>query len=189
MLAKIIVGQSARYLTKESLGVPCVYAHEPGDAPLSRNRSAARLVVLRRLLAQREIGSQEELVRLLGERGHAVTQATVSRDLANLGAEKVAGSGGQERYVIAADLERHSGAIRNLSRRMKEFVTEIGHSANLVVLKGPPGSAGPVAAALDASALDGVLGTLSGDDTVLVVSHDPNGGAEAARQLESIMEA
>lgn len=155
---------------------------------MKRNRAAARLVVLRRLLAQHEIGSQDELVRLLEERGHPVTQTTVSRDLANLRAEKAAGSDGRERYVIAADLERHSGAIRNLSRRMKEFVTEIGSSANLVVLQGPPGSAGPVAAALDAASLDGVLGTLSGDDTVLVVTRDPNGGAAVTRQLEEIME-
>ena len=118
-----------------------------------------------------------------------MTQTTVSRDLTNLGAEKTTGSDGRDRYVIAADLERHSGAIRNLSRRMKEFVTEIGHSANLVVLKGPPGSAGPVAASLDAATLDGVLGTMGGDDTVLVITRDPNGGAMAARQLEDILEA
>lgn len=156
---------------------------------MTRNRAAARLVVLRRILAQHEIDSQEELVKLLEERGHKVTQATVSRDLANLGAEKAAASGGGERYVIAADLARHSGAIRNLSRRMKEFVTEIGHSANTVVLKGPPGSAGPISTSLDAASLDGVLGTLGGDDTVLVITRDPEGGAAVARQLEDIMEA
>ena len=155
---------------------------------MNRNRAAARLIVLRRLLAQHEIESQEELVKLLGDRGHQVTQATVSRDLANLGAEKTTDSDGRERYVIAADLERHSGAIRNLSRRMKEFVTEIGHSANLVVLKGPPGAAGPVAASLDAASLDGVLGTMGGDDTVMIVTHDPDGGAEIASKLEEIME-
>lgn len=156
---------------------------------MNRKRAAARLVVLRRLLAQHEIDSQEELVKLLGERGHPVTQATVSRDLAHVGAEKVAGSGGRERYAIAEDLARHSGAIRNLSHRMKEFVIEIGHSANLVVLKTPPGSAGPVAAALDGATLDGVLGTLGGDDTLLVITRDPDGGAAVARQLEHIMEA
>ena len=156
---------------------------------MKRNRSAARLVILRRLLAQHEIGSQEELVQLLAERGHAVTQATVSRDLSNLGADKIVGSDGRERYVVAADLDRHSGALRNLARRLNEFVTEIGHSGNLVVLKGPPGSSGPVAAALDAAALDRVLGTIGGDDTVLVIARDPLGGAEVARQLEDIMEA
>ncbi len=155
---------------------------------MKRHRAAARLVVLRRLLAQHEIGSQEELVKMLGKRGHAVTQATVSRDLRTLRAEKAAGTDGRERYVVVADLKRHSGAIRNLARRMKEFVTEIGHSANLVVLKGPPGSAGPVAASLDAASLDLVLGTLSGDDTVLVIARDAEGGAEVARQLENILD-
>lgn len=156
---------------------------------MKRHRSAARLVILRRLLAQHEIGSQEELVRLLGERGHTVTQATVSRDLSNIGAEKIVGANGQERYLVASDLDRHSGAVRGLARRMNEFVTEIGHSANLVVLKGPPGCSGPVAAALDGAALDQVLGTVGGDDTVLVIARDPQGGAAVARQLENIMEA
>ena len=137
---------------------------------------------------QHEIGSQEERVRLLGERGHPVAQATVSRDLGTLGAEKVTGSDGRERYVVAADLERHSGAIRNLARRMKEFVTEIDHSANLVVLKGPLGSASAVAASLDAASLDRVLATLAGDDTVLVITRDPDGGAAVAGQLEDILD-
>ena len=156
---------------------------------MNRNRAAARLVILRRLLAQHEIGSQEELVKMLGERGHKVTQATVSRDLGTLRAEKVGGSNGRERYVVAADLERHSGAIRNLARRMKQFVTEIGHSANLVVVKTPPGSAGPVGAALDAASLDKVLGTVSGDDTLLIVARDADGGGAVARQLEELLEA
>ncbi len=155
---------------------------------MKKNRSAARLVILRRLLAQHEIGSQEELVQRLGERGHHVTQATVSRDLTTLGADKLVGEDGSERYVIAADLERHSGAIRNLARRMKEFVNEIGSSANLVVLKMDPGSASPVAAALDAAALDGVLGSVGGDDTVLVITQDPVGGAALAQQLENLLE-
>ncbi len=155
---------------------------------MKKNRSAARLVVLRRLLAQHEIGSQEELVHLLAERGHHVTQATVSRDLTTLGADKLVDEDGNERYVIAADLERHSGAIRNLARRMQEFVIDIGSSANLVVLKMDPGTASPVAAALDAAALDGVLGTVGGDDTVLVITRDPAGGSAMAQQLEDILE-
>ena len=155
---------------------------------MNRNRSAARLVILRRLLAQHEIDSQETLVKMLEERGHAVTQATVSRDLGTLGAEKVADSGGRERYVVAIDLESHSGAIRSLSRRLKQFVTGIEHSANIVVLKTPPGSAGPVAAALDAAALDQVLGTIGGDDTLFIVTRDAQGGAEVAKQLAEILE-
>lgn len=155
---------------------------------MKKNRSAARLVVLRRLLAQNEIGSQEELVRLLGSRGHHVTQATVSRDLTTLGAEKIVADGGDERYVIAADLERHSGALRNLARRMREFVSDIGSSANMVVLKMDPGTASTVAAALDAAALDGVLGTIGGDDTVLIITRDATGGEAMAQQLEDILE-
>ena len=156
---------------------------------MNRNRAAARLMILRRLLAQHEIGSQEELVKLLAKRGHKVTQATVSRDLGSIGVEKVAASDGHERYVVAADLKRHSQVLGDLARRLREFVHEIGHSANLVVLNTGPGSASPVAAALDAAALDGILGTLGGDDTVLIISRDAEGGAAVAQQLEHILEA
>lgn len=156
---------------------------------MQRNRAAARLMILRRLLAQHEIGSQEELVKLLAKRGHRVTQATVSRDLMSLGVEKVAGNDGRERYAVAADLRRQSQALGNLARRLRDFVTEIGHSLNQVVLKTGPGAASPVAAALDAAALDGVLGTIGGDDTVLIITRDAGGGAAVARQLEELLEA
>ncbi len=153
------------------------------------NRAAARLMILRRLLTQNEIGSQEELVKRLARRGHKVTQATVSRDLARLGVEKVPGSDGHERYVVAADLKRHSQKLGNLARRLGEFVHEIGHSANSVVLKCSPSSANAVAAALDVASLDGVLGSLAGDDTVLIITRAAAGGDAMAQQLEDILEA
>ncbi|MEM1203319.1 MAG: arginine repressor [Acidobacteriota bacterium] len=153
---------------------------------MNRNRAAARALILRRLVTERRIDSQDELVRLLAERGHRVTQATVSRDLTAIGAEKILDGDG-ERYVLSA-VGAADASLQELSRRMREFVLDIGHSANLVVIRTPPGTAGSVAASLDGASLEDVLGTLGGDDTVLVVSRDSDGGAALARRLRSIME-
>ena len=154
---------------------------------MNRRRATARSLILRRLLAERAIHSQEELVRLLAEHGHRVTQATVSRDLMALGAEKVVRQG-EERYVLADSPPPARAAERELRRRMKEFVIEIGHSLNNVVLTTPPGAAGSVAVALDRALLPEVLGTLGGDDTVLIVTRRGDGGAGVARRLKELME-
>ena len=152
---------------------------------MAKSRAAARALILRRLLKEREIGSQEELVALLGQAGHHVTQATVSRDLSALGAEKQLRSSGE---VYALPDERSPKTRFELARRMREFVVDMGHSANNVILKTPPGAGGTVAAALDAANLEEVLGSVTGDDTVLVVTRDPNGGEELVRRLRDILE-
>ncbi len=156
---------------------------------MRRNRVAARRLLLRRLLAEREIASQEELVHLLARRGHEVTQTTVSRDLAAIRAEKVVQRGSATRYLLRRGRRKGSRRLDDLSRILREFVTEIEHSRNLVVLKTPPGAASPVAAAVDRAAPDGVLGTLAGDDTVLVVTRAADGGSAMARRLAGLLEA
>lgn len=152
---------------------------------MAKSRAKARAMILRRLLKERAVGSQEELVSLLAEEGHRVTQATVSRDLAALGAEKQSKATG-EVYVLPD--ERTPAKLFELARRMREFVVDIGHSANNVILKTPPGAGGTVAAALDAAALEDVLGSVSGDDTVLIITRDPDGGEELVRKLREILE-
>lgn len=152
---------------------------------MAKNRAPARLMIVRRLLGELEVGSQEQLVELLAAEGHRVTQATVSRDLSALGAEKRTGKNG-EHYVLPD--EKTPRKLAELARRMREFVVEMGFSANNVVLKTPPGAGGTVAAALDGAALDGVLGSISGDDTVLIVTRDPAGGEDMVRQLKEILE-
>ncbi len=149
-------------------------------------------MVLRRLLETHEIGSQEALAALLEEAGHPVTQTTVSRDLGAVGAERSRGADGSVRYRLRGT-EPVAPALAELTRMMQTFVVEIGHSGNLVVVRTPPGAANPVGAALDQAAsrgaVAGVLGTIAGDDTLLVVSHDPRGGAALAETLEHIVEA
>jgi len=155
---------------------------------LTRDRSDARRALLRRLIAAGEVESQEDAVRLLADRGHAVTQATVSRDLAAIGADKRVDRRGRLRYVLADAAVEHAETHGELTRMLRAFVVDIGHSGNIAVLHTSPGSAGPVAFALDRARPSGVLGTVAGDDTVLVVSRAPAGGEELAQRLETLLE-
>ena len=122
-----------------------------------------------RLLEQRAITSQVQLVDLLAGEGILATQATVSRDLEELGAVKVRMPSGDTVYAIPEHEERPVPED-HLKRVLGEWVVEVGHSGNLIVLRTPPGSAHVVASAIDRAGLPDVLGTVAGDDTLLVVA-------------------
>ena len=125
-----------------------------------------------------KVGSQQELVARLGIEGVAATQATVSRDLDELGAVKVRRDGAI-RYVLA---DQGGGDPPMLDRLLAEWVTDIIDANGLVVIKTPPGSANLVANALDAAAIDGIAGTIAGDDTIFVaLSEGVSPGMLAAR--------
>jgi transcriptional regulator of arginine metabolism len=154
---------------------------------MKRGSASARRLLLRRIITEREITNQEELVSLLDQRGYRVTQTTVSRDLAAIGAQKVAGREADEVYTVGTTEGTGSRKERALGRLMQQFVLGIESSRNIVVLKTAPGAANPVAAALDRSPPDGVLGTIAGDDTVLVITRDDNGGSEMADRLAGLL--
>ena len=117
-------------------------------------------------LRTHRVGSQEELDARLGVAGIAATQATVSRDLDELGAVKLRRDGAIL-YVLPATIEPDQSAAM-LDRLLAEWVTEIVEANGLVVLRTPPGSANLVANALDAVGLAGVAGTIAGDDTIFI---------------------
>ena len=138
------------------------------------------------ILSERPVSSQAQLVEILGEEGVEVTQTTVSRDLEVIGALKDILPGGEGAYALA-DLPIHQIApIDHLRRVLGEWVVEIAASANLVVLRTPPGSAHVVGSALDRAGIDSVLGTVAGDDTVLVVVAESVGAAAIALRLSEI---
>ena len=139
---------------------------------------SARRRLVRSLVASSEITSQKDLVDALAASGHTVTQATASRDLQAIGARR-----GPDRYEIADD--RHIGA-QPVQHALDAFCENIVPSGNLVVLKTPPGAAHLLGAAIDAAALEGVAGTVAGDDTVLVVAHEGHTGHELAVLFQSI---
>ena len=117
-------------------------------------------------LRDQKVGSQEELVARLELAGIAATQATVSRDLDELGAVK-SRRDGAIRYVLPEAAAPGQPAAM-LDRLLAEWVIDIVEANGLIVLKTPPGSANLVANALDAAALDGVAGTIAGDDTIFI---------------------
>lgn len=139
-----------------------------------------------RILEQRAVGSQSELVELLAAEGVVATQATVSRDLEDLGAVKVRVPGGETVYAIPEVVKDRFAPEDHLRRVLGDWVVEVAHSANLVVVRTPPGSAHVVASALDRSGLDGLLGTVAGDDTIVVVAAEKMGGAGLASVLSSL---
>jgi transcriptional regulator of arginine metabolism len=139
-----------------------------------------------KLLETRAVGSQAHLVDLLAAEGVEATQTTVSRDLEELGALKVRLPGGETAYALP-ELPSHQVAPEDHLRRvLGEWVVEADHSGNLIVLRTPPGSAHVVGSALDRSGFPGVIGTVAGDDTVLVVASEASGGAAVADRLTAV---
>ncbi|MGH9190429.1 MAG: arginine repressor [Acidimicrobiales bacterium] len=141
---------------------------------------------LARILETNAVGSQGQLVELLAAEGVVATQATVSRDLEDLGAVKVRVAGGETVYAIPEHAKERVAPEDHLRRVFGEWVVEVGHSANLVVLRTPPGSAHVVGSAIDRAGLADVLGTVAGDDTVLVVASERAGGEKVARRLSAL---
>ena len=139
-----------------------------------------------RLLAAQPVSSQGQLVELLGVDGVEATQATVSRDLEELGAVKVRLPGGDTVYALPELPAQQIAPADHLRRVLGEWAVEIAASGNLVLLRTPPGCAHVVASALDRGGLDGVLGTVAGDDTILVVVAEGHDGRGMARRLEAL---
>jgi transcriptional regulator of arginine metabolism len=139
-----------------------------------------------RLLEQHPITSQGQLVDLLAGEGVEATQATISRDLEELGALKVRVPGGDLVYAVPELPSEQVAPDSHLARLLGDWVVEVAHSLNLVVLRTPPGSAHVVGSALDRAGVAGIVGTVAGDDTVLVVASEEAGGAKVAEHLAAM---
>jgi transcriptional regulator of arginine metabolism len=148
--------------------------------------TAGRRRLIRKMLAEGQITSQAQLVELLEEQGYPVTQATVSRDLDALGAIKIRDDRGSVRYSLTPNAEQLTDAEIRLSRAVNDFVEEIAVSENLIVLHTPPGAAHLVAGAIDRAVVQGVLGTIAGDDTLMVVTAPEVGGDTIAARIEEM---
>jgi transcriptional regulator of arginine metabolism len=145
---------------------------------------AARQARIAELVLGGEIGSQQELAALLADEGFGVTQGTLSRDLVDLGAVKVRNRGGDIVYALRGAVPVTLAHRRaRLAQLCAETLLSAEASANLVIVKTPPGAAQYLASAVDGSLLEEVLGTIAGDDTILMVSRDPLGGTALAERL------
>lgn len=149
-------------------------------------QKAARQHRVANLLAEQAVTSQSQLVELLAGEEVQATQATVSRDLEELGAIKVRVPGGETVYAIPELPTEQIAPSDHLRRVLGEWVVEIGVSANIVVLRTPPGSAHVVASAIDRSGHQSILGTVAGDDTIMVVAAESTGGTALADELADL---
>jgi len=151
----------------------------------------ARHALIRRVVTAQRVQSQAELLDALADEGVSITQATLSRDLEELRAHKVRTADGALQYALPPEGTTAPVSSRGaeqlatrLTRLCGELLVRADASANIVVLRTPPGAAQFLASAIDESVLPQVLGTIAGDDTVLVVTTDADGGgATAARFL------
>lgn len=150
------------------------------STPLTKSARQARIA---ELIERTDIASQTELAARLGDEGLVVSQGTLSKDLLELGAVRVRTAEGQFRYALLAG-EGTAGpvpaALTRLGRLCGELLLSAEASANLVVARTPPGAAQFFASAIDKVGWDAVLGTIAGDDTVLLITRDPAGGRALA---------
>ncbi|KAA9393536.1 arginine repressor [Kocuria coralli] len=154
--------------------------------PATKTARQARIVAL---VTTGAVHSQAELAELLAEDGLQVTQATLSRDLVELGAVRVRNNSGSLVYavpqpgthdVVVGGEEIAESLDARLGSLCKELLVTAEASGNLVMLRTPPGAAQYFASVIDQSTIPQVLGTIAGDDTIMVVSRDPAGGQELA---------
>jgi len=138
------------------------------------------------MIQQHAVRSQAQLVELLAAQGVTATQATVSRDLEDLGAIKVRVPGGDVVYAIPELPADQIAPADHLRRVLGDWVVEVDVSDNIIVVRTPPGSAHVVASVLDRGRVEGVLGTVAGDDTLMVVARADVGGHGVAATIRDL---
>lgn len=139
------------------------------------------------LVSRRRIGTQHDLLAALAAEGCLATQATVSRDIRELGLEKTHDQLGRPRYVLAQDERRRSDPREALASVLSQFGRQATAAQNIVVVQSELGSAPAIGRALDRLTHPLVVGTLAGDDTCLVIAADTAGAAALARELGDII--
>jgi transcriptional regulator of arginine metabolism len=153
------------------------------DATTVPPTKGARQALIKRLLESTEIHSQGELAIALENEGITVTQATLSRDLVDLGAVKMRGSKGTTVYASADSLAATDDSDVRLNRLCAELLFSADGSANIAVLRTPSGAAQYLASAIDAHNDPDIVGSVAGDDTVMVITRDPAGGVPLAQKF------
>jgi transcriptional regulator of arginine metabolism len=156
-------------------------------APLTKTARHAKIVTL---LEQHEVRSQNELSQLLADDAVHVNQGTLSRDLVEIGALRIRNASGHLVYAVPAeggDRKPHVGEFASFEGRLARLCAEVlvsaEASANLIVLRTPPGAAQYFAGAIDRVGWESILGTIAGDDTILLITRGPTGGSAIAEQF------
>ena len=157
-------------------------------SPAGRREREATIL---RILADRPVHTQAELVAELRERGFAVTQATVSRDIRRLGVVKLPGAGDAPRYMTREEAASPNGngqtASQNMAAAFRESVLQVDSGDALLAVRTPPGLANAVAITIDRAQIPEIVATLAGDDTILVLSRSTADRRKVRRLLEGYL--
>ncbi|MGE5653447.1 MAG: transcriptional regulator AhrC/ArgR [Bacillota bacterium] len=147
-----------------------------------------RLALIRQIIKTRPVETQEDLVEILKEHGLSVTQATVSRDIKELGLLKVALEDGRYRYALPGNGTHITPPMEKVKRVLTDSFVSIDSAGHLVVIKTLPGNAHAVAAMLDAIGWSEVMGTVAGDDTILIILRTTDDVVPYCERIYSLME-
>ncbi|MBA4505752.1 arginine repressor [Corynebacterium sanguinis] len=153
--------------------------------PVSRTARQARIM---EILGTARVFSQVQLSELLNDEGIDITQATLSRDLDELGARKIRPSDGGRAFYVVSSLhdamgDTVTGPREKLRRMIEELVVSVDHSGPMAVLRTPPGAAQYLASYIDRVGLEQVAGSIAGDDTIFVLAREPAAGKDLAEKL------
>lgn len=147
----------------------------------------ARQQMILEVVRDEALGSQREILERLRRRGFEVTQPTVSRDIEELGLARIRDEGGRLRYAPPSDLSA-TVPVERLRLVLDEFVLGMEASGSLLVILTPPGAANTVAEALDHAGVEDVIGTVAGDNTILVVAREGIRGRTIRGRLQFLMD-
>jgi len=144
-----------------------------------------RHIKIREIITNKEIETQDELVEELRAAGFHVTQATISRDIKELHLIKVPLDDGRYKYSVPAD--QRFNPLQRLKRALNDHFVHIDYTENLVVLKSLPGTANTIAALIDSQDWTEIMGTISGDDTILIICRTKEQSAHIVNQILSML--
>lgn len=148
-------------------------------------KKTSRHLKIKELITSIDIETQDELVSLLMKNGFNVTQATVSRDIKELQLIKVPTINGGYKYSLPQ--EQHFNPINKLRRFMSEGFRSLDHSENFIVMKTLPGNANAIGALIDGLQWDDIMGTICGDDTILIITRDRKKTEEIVERFKEIL--
>ena len=153
---------------------------------MNKNTKARRQQVLRNIILEKGVGDQHHLLEAMIKNGFSTTQATISRDLQEMGFVKIRVGQGEYRYEL---LDKASPDViwERLRLLFHNFVTDIKSTKNLILIKTSPGNANGVASLVDSLARPEILGTVAGDDTILVVVDTDRNRAEVERAFRRLL--
>lgn len=146
-----------------------------------------RREIIKRLIRENEISTQEELALALNKEGFSVTQATVSRDIKELGLIKVKAESGTSKYSEPLVRNIHDVSGDRVVTLLKTFLVSIERARNLVVIKTLTGNGSSCGMAIDKLAINGVVGSIAGDDTLLIVTHDDDDAENVVKFIKEVV--